>query len=402
MTYQESLEWLFSTQKFGIKLGLENVWRLLDVLGNPQDELKFIHVAGTNGKGSVCAMTESILRAAGYRTGLFTSPHLVDFCERIQVSGNKIPEHFVTKGLNQIHDLSATWDHAPTFFEIATALALVYFAHEKCDIVILETGMGGRLDATNAITPLVAVLTPIALDHQQWLGHSLTEIATEKAGIIKEGIPVVSALQQEDAARVFAQTAQEKQTSLIHITTPVEDVKIGLTGGHQKLNAALAIAAIRAAGLKVSEADIKTGLEKVSWPGRFQIINERYVLDGGHNPAGVGQLVITWREYFGNQKPVVIFGTLKDKDASGMLASLREIAARFVLVPVDSDRTVSPEHLKEDPTISGIEISACASLQEALKATKDESPVLIAGSLFLIGEALAFLEGNSAPRRSLQ
>ncbi|MEO6053971.1 MAG: folylpolyglutamate synthase/dihydrofolate synthase family protein [Chthoniobacterales bacterium] len=402
MTYHESLEWLFSTQKFGIKLGLESVWRLLDVLGNPQVGLRFIHVAGTNGKGSVCAMTESILREAGYRTGLFTSPHLVDFCERIQVGGAKIPEGFVTKGLNQIHDLSAKWEDTPTFFEIATALALLYFAHEKCDIVILETGMGGRLDATNAVTPLVSVLTPIALDHQRWLGHSLVEIAAEKAGIIKQGIPVVSALQESDVDQVFVKTTEEKRTAITHVSKALEGIRIGLTGRHQKFNAALAVAAIRAAGLQVTEENIRAGLEKVTWPGRFQIIKERYILDGGHNPAGVAQLAMTWRECFGDQKPVVIFGTLKDKDASGMLSNLRDVASRFVLVPVDSDRTVSPEDLKKEKALSGMEITVCESLREALKITAADKLVLIAGSLFLIGEALAFLQGDAAPRRSLQ
>ena len=196
-TYQETLRWLFSTQRFGIKLGLDNVRLLFAALDIPAPNEKIIHVAGTNGKGSTCALLDSISRAAGYRTGLFTSPHLVTFRERIRVNGEMISEEEVALGLTKIRELISAWNPHPTFFEIVTALALDHFRNRKVEIVVLETGMGGRLDATNATQPVVSVLTPVDLDHQKWLGNSLAEIAFEKAGIIKRHVPVVSARQNE-------------------------------------------------------------------------------------------------------------------------------------------------------------------------------------------------------------
>ena len=189
MTYEESLGWLYSTQQFGIKLGLDNIRRLLKALGDPHEHLSFLHVAGTNGKGSVCAMLEAILRAADHKTGLYTSPHLIDFRERIRVGGNKIPREATSRGLENLRRLAASWDHSPTFFEFATALALQHFAESDCEFVVLETGMGGRLDATNAVMPVVSVITPIALDHTRWLGKTVAEVAWEKAGIIKPSVP---------------------------------------------------------------------------------------------------------------------------------------------------------------------------------------------------------------------
>ena len=199
MNYREALAWLYSLQRFGIKLGLENIRRLIDALHVDLGSARVIHVAGTNGKGSVCAMIDSICRAQGYRTGLFTSPHLVTFRERIRVNGEMISESASASGLTAIRNLVATWEPHPTFFEITTALALKYFSEAKIDIVILETGLGGRLDATNAVQSNVAVITPIALDHQEWLGDSLEKIASEKAGIIKPKVPVVSAAQRPEA-----------------------------------------------------------------------------------------------------------------------------------------------------------------------------------------------------------
>lgn len=402
MTFNDSVEWLYATQKFGIKLGLENTQRLLSALGEPQSGLRVIHVAGTNGKGSVCAIIESILRSAGYRTGLFTSPHLVDFCERIRVNGLNVPADFVARGLTQIRDFSATWEHSPTFFEIVTALALSFFSQEKCEIVILETGMGGRLDATNVVEPLVSVLTPISLDHERWLGSSLAEIAAEKAGIIKQGTPVVSSMQSPEVVSIFKEAAAARQTKVTFVSKPFERVVIGLVGTHQKFNAALAVAAIYRAGLEVSQEAIDQGLAEVSWPGRFQIFDDHYVLDGAHNPAGTAQLVDTWRENFGEEKPIVIFGALMEKDASGMLVCLQEIASQIYFVPVDSDRTLSTEELHKNIPAEGPESFVCASLLEALEKTAGEKQVLITGSLFLIGEVLSVLQKGASPRRSSQ
>ncbi len=299
MNYSEALAWLYSTQQFGIKLGLENTHRLLAALDRPDPATagRFLHVAGTNGKGSTCAMLDSVLRAAGHRTGLYTSPHLVDFRERIRVNGEMIPEVDVARILTNLRDATSGWDHAPTYFELSTVLALRHFADAGVEFVVLETGMGGRLDSTNAVTPIVSVITPIAMDHAQWLGDTLAKIAAEKAGILKPGVPAVSAAQAPEAAAVLEARASEVGAPLELVREPL-DLPLGLGGSHQKANAALAVAALRAGGVSVSDAALRRGLATVQWPGRFQKLGDRFVLDGGHNPHAAAQLVQTWREEF--------------------------------------------------------------------------------------------------------
>ena len=386
MTYEESLGWLYSTQQFGIKLGLDNIRRVLKALGDPHEQLSFLHVAGTNGKGSVCAMLEAILRAADYKTGLYTSPHLIDFRERIRVGGNKIPRAVASRGLENLRRLAASWDHSPTFFEFATALALQHFAESDCEFVALETGMGGRLDATNAVMPVVSVITPIALDHTRWLGKTVAEVAWEKAGIIKPSVPVVSAPQDPAAAEVIVRRAGELGCSLTFAEAAWDGAELGLRGRHQKRNAALAIASLRAAGLNISDAAIAQGLRDVRWPGRFQMIGERFVLDGCHNPHAAQQLLLNWRDLFGTEQADMIFGALGDKDYSTMLEILAPISREVLLVPVRSERAAAPEILA----------SACrvphrifAHAREALEASHGKT--LITGSLFLVGEVLELL-----------
>ena len=386
MIYEESLAWLYSTQQFGIKLGLENIRSLLEALGDPREGLSFLHVAGTNGKGSVCAMLDAILRASGRRTGLYTSPHLVDFRERIRVDGEKIPLQAVANGLTILRDISAGWSHAPTFFEIATALALRHFAEERCELVVLETGMGGALDATNAVVPMVSIITPIALDHTRWLGSTLAEIAREKAGIIKSGVPVVSASQEPEAAAVLVERAAIAGSSLEFVEAPLEEVEIGLRGIHQKENSGLAVAALRAAGVVVSDEAVGQGLRDVRWPGRFQIVNERIVLDGCHNPHAAAQLLINWRNAYGMEKATVIFGALSDKDYSAMLRILEPISREVLLVPIRSERSAAPEALAEACTVQH---RIFQSVKDALEVSQGRT--LVTGSLFLVGEALQAL-----------
>ncbi|HEX4640285.1 MAG TPA: Mur ligase family protein, partial [Chthoniobacterales bacterium] len=283
MTYREALAWLYGTQRFGIKLGLENVQRLLHELKVPGKTQRIIHVAGTNGKGSVCAMIDSVCRAAGYRTGLFTSPHLVTYRERIRVNGEMITPDEVALRLTLIRDLIQAWEPHPTFFEITTALALDHFKKRECELIVLETGLGGRLDATNALTPVVSVITPIGYDHERWLGDTLEAIAGEKAGIIKAGVPVVSARQLAAAEKVIQARAKECEAPL-EFVMKLLDVPVALAGKHQQQNAAVAIAALRAGGISVTDA-IAEGLATVEWPARFQRWDERIVIDGAHNPA---------------------------------------------------------------------------------------------------------------------
>ena len=390
MTFEESLAWLYSTQQFGIKLGLENIKRLLAALGSPETKFLSIHVAGTNGKGSVCVMMDSILRKAGRHCGLTTSPHLVDFCERIRVNGEMIPRSAVADGLTRIREISAGWEHSPTFFEINIALAFDWFARTDCEIAVVETGMGGRLDATNVLRPLVSVITPIALDHTQWLGSTLAAIAGEKAGIIKEGIPVVSAPQEIEAHEVLQKTAEARSAAIHFVTEPVLGVAPGIPGDHQLWNAALAVKALEVAGVFPSQDLIREGIEKVFWPGRFQIVNDRFVLDGAHNIHAARALCETWRARFGDSKPTIIFGVLRDKEFGSILDLLSTLSAQFIYVPVRSERSLPPEELASlHPG------RICPSLQEALAAVADsEGPVLITGSLFLVGEALRFLDST--------
>jgi dihydrofolate synthase/folylpolyglutamate synthase len=395
--FEEALDWLNETQFTGIKLGLENTIRLLEAVGNPQDRLRFIHVAGTNGKGSVCAMLDSCLRAAGHKTGLYTSPHLVDFRERIRVSGVMISPRETATGLTRLREATTHWEHKPTFFELATVLALDHFARSGCDVVVLETGMGGRLDSTNAVTPLVSVITPIAMDHMQWLGGTLPKIAAEKAGIIKKGVPVVSALQQASAADVLLSKARETGSLLRIVDKPV-DVTVALTGAHQLWNAAVAIAALELSGLNCPSAAIQKGLSSVKWPARFQRVGERLVIDGAHNEHSAGALVSTWIEVFGNQKASIVFGALRDKEYANMLHLLEKIGRQFFFVPVQSDRSEAPAHLKNSTNLPAEEFD---DLSSAIKAALEtSSSVLITGSLFLAGEALALSERYTPTRKA--
>ena len=400
MTYLAALEWLYGSQLHGIKLGLEPIRRLCDGLGlagggGPV----FIHVAGTNGKGSVCAMIDAICRSAGLRTGLYTSPHLVTFRERIRLDGGQISERDVAAGLSDIRDISADWEHAPTFFEIATALALAWFRGQRAQVAVLETGLGGRLDATNVVTPAVSVLTPIGLDHMHYLGTTITAIAAEKAGIIKPGVPVVSAPQSPEARAVIERTAAERDCVCHFIGEPWMDSPVALAGSHQRWNARLAITALDVAGMDAGKAAITRGLAGVQWPGRFQRIGARIVLDGAHNPDAAARLAETWREEFGGEKATLILGAMRDKDVRAICAALRPIAARTIAVPVQNPRACTPLELCE--IAQG---EPAASIAAALaSAERHRERILIAGSLFLVGEVLAHLDPTSAaPERTAQ
>ena len=408
MTYKKALAWLYGLQRFGIKLGLENIRRLLDecgsgvcvkrpALGTSASTPKVIHVAGTNGKGSVCAIIDSICRAQGFRTGLFTSPHLVTFRERIRVDGQMISEQIVADGLTAIRELIVDWDPHPTFFEVTTALALNHFAKAEIDVAILETGLGGRLDATNVIRPDVSVITPIDFDHEKWLGHTLREIAGEKAGIIKPAVPVVSAPQQIAAEEVIRARAAECGATLQFINEPSNRSPVALRGQHQRHNAAVAIAAMQAANIPVDEEAIVRGLAAIEWPARFQNWDERTVIDGAHNPAAARMIAETWREIFGDQHATLMLAILSDKNLQGICNALAPITDSVVLPKIRSERAAAPEQLAK--VVSNITpplpYSVTPSIAEALDlAWSKPNPVLITGSLHFAGEVLAHLRGE--------
>jgi dihydrofolate synthase/folylpolyglutamate synthase len=445
MTYKNALVWLYSLQRFGIKLGLENIRRLLDDLGlgsacasravsgvSPETFGKVIHVAGTNGKGSVCAMIDSICRTQGYRPGLFISPHLVTFRERIRINGEMISEEAVANGLTTIRSLVADWDPHPTFFEVTTALALKYFSDQcgakhkgeqlpspdraKLDVVILETGIGGRLDATNAIQSDVSVITAIDFDHENWLGNTLAEIASEKAGIIKPGVPVVCAPQQPEIEKVIRARAAECAAPLQFVTEPYDRSPIALRGPHQKQNAAVAIAAIHVARMEIDQKAIALGLANIDWPARFQKWDERTIIDGAHNPAAARVLAETWREIFADQKATLVLAVLADKDLRKICEALAPIADSVLLPKIRSERAAAPDELVKifenvasvcragaSPAGNSESVRGCPTISitpsfgEALDLARAKpNPILVAGSLHFAGEVLAHLRGQPA------
>jgi dihydrofolate synthase/folylpolyglutamate synthase len=431
MTYADAIRFLYSLRWFGAKFGLENTFKLAALAGNPQDRLRFIHVAGTNGKGSTCAMLESIYRAAGLRVGLFTSPHLVSFRERLQVNRRLISEGDVVRlveGLQPLFKQFST-DHHPTFFEVITVMALKYFAEQKCDLVIWETGLGGRLDATNIVTPLASVITNIAFDHQQWLGDTLEKIAAEKAGIIKPGVPVITATDAPEVRAVIEQAAREKNATLTFV--PAGDIvrshvpllagrppradrlkaelqtdkALSLLGDHQQLNAALALATVEVLqkAIPVSDAAIRTGLGTVQWPGRMQLITrpsgQKILLDGAHNVAGVQALRRTLEKQFGGTRPTLVLGVLQDKDWRHICEALAPLAVRIVTVPVASERTANAPELAAACRAANpaAEIFACDSPAAALEKVASDDFVVVTGSLYLVGEALELLGRSPVP-----
>jgi dihydrofolate synthase/folylpolyglutamate synthase len=427
MTYAEAIQFLYSLRWFGAKFGLENTLKLAALAGNPQNQLRFIHVAGTNGKGSTCAMLESIYRAAGLRVGLFTSPHLVSFRERIQVNRELISEADVVRLVEGLREQSSEFrlqaapgpakagtpnlDGHPTFFEFVTVMALKYFAEQKCDLVIWETGLGGRLDATNIVTPLASVITNVQYDHQKWLGNTLAQIAAEKAGIIKPGVPVITGAEEPQALAVIQETAIQQRCPLSLVSPahtqhpPLDGLQLPLLGWHQRMNAAVALATVRALDTQfaVSGNTLRIGLVSIKWPGRLQLeeLNDRrrVLLDAAHNSAGATTLRAALEEHFPKSRPAFILGIMQDKDWDLMCEILAPVAGRIVCVAISSERSADPAQLREAcrRTNSDVEVAVCHTLAESFALTASEPFVVIAGSIYLIGEAMERLHLAANP-----
>ena len=407
MTYAEAIQFLYSLRLFGARFGLETTFKLAELSGNPHHRLRFIHVAGTNGKGSACAMLESVYRANGLRVGLFTSPHLVSFRERIQINRQHISENDVVRFVEQLQPLCAGFpgDHQPTFFEAVTIMALRYFAEQKCDLVIWETGLGGRLDATNIVTPLASVITNIGIEHSEWLGDTIEKIATEKAGIIKPGVPAITSAASAHGLETIEAIAGERRAPFAAVnserthTPPLDTIALPLHGPHQRLNAALVVATVQqlAHALPVSESALRSGLATVDWPGRMHRLQtssgQTVLLDGAHNPDGAEALRVALQEEFPDAQPAMIFGVFRDKDSTSMCHSLAPLAGRILLSPVHSERSEDPSKLvaacRESNPRAPIEV--CPSLADAFQKVAGAPFVVIAGSLYLIGEAMELL-----------
>jgi dihydrofolate synthase/folylpolyglutamate synthase len=422
MTHGRCLEYLKSLQRFGIKLGLDNIRTLLGSLGDPDRRFPSALIAGTNGKGSVAAMLARILSEHGFRTGLYTSPHLVRVEERIRIGDDLIPVKAFCRALTTVREradgllVSGGLDHPPTFFEVLTAAALVHFAEEAVDFAVLEVGMGGRFDATNAVTPLLSVITTISMDHQEYLGRTLREIAFEKAGIIKEGVPLVCGVRGGTALRVIRRRARELRAPVVEVFGPGTafasrpgksgfkfaydtgrtryEFKPSLPGFHQGENAAVVLRAAEVIGRVWRPLDRRKTVEAVSrtqWEGRLERIGLKppIILDGAHNPEGAASLAAYLRDVV--RKPVIlIFDSMKDKDIRAIAAPLFPLARTVILTRVPMARAADPEEVlrhwkgRRDNILTEPDVGKALKLAKRLAGTR--TPVLAAGSLFLVGE----------------
>ncbi len=390
MDYLNALDYVHRIPRFVRPLGNEKLGGLLRLLGNPQDDLKFIHVAGTNGKGSVCAMTAEILVNAGYKTGLFTSPFIEVFNERIRVNGEMIGDDTLAKYITHVADVMETNDMQVSEFAFITAVAFLYFRDMKCDIVVLETGMGGRLDATNIITtPICCALTSISLDHTAYLGDTLEEIAREKCGIIKEGVPVVTA--PNEAVFDIIKAESEKMNAPLRVgdakLSPVYPV--ALKGEYQRENMAVAIEIINVlinAGFNINEENIREGFKNVKWQGRYEFITPDIIIDGGHNPDGVRMLKKSLLKE--NRTITLVMAMCADKSYKECIEDIVPIAQNVIATEIAMDRALKAEEIKTVCDGVGVSCEIERDVKIAIeKAIATGNLVCICGSLYLAGEA---------------
>ena len=448
--YNQALAYLYGLQKFGIKFGLSKTENLLKAFGDPQRKLRLIHVAGSNGKGSVSAMLASVYSRMGYMTGLFTSPHLVDFRERFQINGRMISQEQTLDLIQEIQEKTDPGE-PPTFFEFVTAMALIYFHRQEVDLGIMEVGLGGRLDATNTIFPLMTIITTITLEHQEFLGKTLKKIALEKAGIIKNRVPLVSGVTQKGIQVLYQKICREKNVPFFlagrdfktrkrgqgkfdyfgrgglvgekgksfsflgkgafnaERRTPnalgmkkqmeLKELHLGLLGNHQIKNACLALTAVhllQAEGFPVTEEKIREGLRKVFWPARMEILSQRpfVILDGAHNKGAMKVLAEGLRENFLYQRFFLIIGIMKDKDIRGVMSQIAPLADFVFLTRAEYERSAEPEVLKTH--LTGIQVPCRLfpgipqAMDQALQEAGEGDLICITGSLFVAGEARAY------------
>jgi dihydrofolate synthase / folylpolyglutamate synthase len=423
MNYSASIDYLYSLQRHGIKLGLETMAALMARLESPHTRFRTLHIAGTNGKGSTAAIAAAILQADGYRVGLYTSPHLVDFRERIRVDGEMIAEEQVSQLTQQVRDACRN-RLSPTFFECTTAMAFQYFADAPVDVAVVEVGLGGRFDATNVIGPVACAITTIALDHQEYLGPTLSSIAAEKAGIIKPRIPVVVGQLDTEAEGTINRIALERQAPMHRlnrdfrtvgastnwfdyqgVSRRYEGLMCPLAGRHQLDNAACALALLEVAaaeGILVSEQAIRQGLRSVKWEGRLEIVERRptIVLDGAHNPAAAAVLADSLAEMMRDRpqgRLIFVLGMMRDKNHQGFIAPLRHLIGEVVLTQADLPRSATVPELRaavQDwlPSFHEAPVPADA-LALAKQLAGPDDVICVAGSLMLVGDVTAVYRG---------
>ena len=413
MNYEQALEYIHAVQWAGHKPGLSRTRTLLAALGDPQRQLRFVHIAGTNGKGSTAAMMASCLHKAGYRVGLYTSPFINRFNERIQVDGQQIGDQELVELVEKVRPAAEAMTDVPTEFEIITALGMLYFAQKQCDVVVLEVGLGGTLDSTNVIEhPECAVITALGMDHVKELGPTLADIAAAKAGIIKEGCPVVSYGGVPEADAVIRRVAAEKHAQLTEVDfgrlqvdggdmdqvtfdfDGLDRGRLPLIGSYQPRNAALAITALRVMrekGWNIPESAIRAGLETVQWAGRFELLRHQpaFVLDGSHNSHGMTATVQSLRDRFPGQKFVFLVSIMADKDVDKMLELLAPLAVRFVTVAAHTPRAMPAQTLAEHIRRYGCTAEAAPTIEAGVKRAVElggEGPVCALGTLYFSGD----------------
>ncbi len=418
-SYQNCLKTMYGFRRFGIKLGLSTIKKILTGMGDPQDSFASIHVAGTNGKGSVASSLASILYRSGYKTGLYTSPHLVHFNERIQVNHRPISNDRVVATYRAVKD-AHFGKRDPTFFEFTTAMALFEFADQKVDWAIIETGMGGRLDATNIINPAISIITNISLEHREYLGNTLTQIAAEKAGIIKKRTPLVTGIRQKKAFSEIKRIAAEKNAPLFRLGTDFKirrnqeqtfsyygirnvwhNLQTALPGSYQVDNAALVLAACELLGKHKAEialSNIQEGLSRNYWPGRLEVVsnNPFIILDGAHNLAAARNLAKFLSTNLAGRDITLVVGILDDKPYKTMLKSLLTPANRVILTRAKIDRALEPGKLYETAKTLNPDVTIIPDVELAIKNAIETTPqhgaICIAGSLYVVGEAKEALE----------
>lgn len=402
-TYEETTQWLFqqfpSYQNIGAnayKPSLANILKLCDVFGNPQEHLKFIHVAGTNGKGSTCSMLASILTESGYKTGLFTSPHIKEFTERIRINGIKISEKNVIEKTNQIKD--AQLDFEPSFFEITFLMALIHFKEQKCDICVIETGLGGRLDATNIITPLISVITNISIEHTQFLGNTITSIATEKAGIIKTSVPVIIGERNSESTPIFNSVALKNNAPILFAEDFLREIPndFPLLGEYQikNFNLVKLVLSTLQDQFPLKNDSISNGLKNLhsntGFMGRMQIVSEAplTIFDVSHNEAGIKETLVSILQ-LNKGKLFIVYGTSSDKDISQIFELFPE-NARYFFTQFSNERSATVEQLNEFASRKPLDATFFTNPHEALKSAQNiankEDTILVFGSFFLISD----------------
>jgi dihydrofolate synthase/folylpolyglutamate synthase len=421
MNHHETLAYLYGLERFGMIFGLENISRLLRVLGDPHRALQVVHVGGTNGKGSVSAMMASVLQEEGYRVGLYTSPHLVSFTERIQINGTEIAWDEVVR-LTDLLRCRIEKEGIPrqfTFFDFTTALALYYFSHQEVDLSILEVGLGGRLDSTNVVHPLITVITNVAKDHFQILGERIEDIAREKAGIVKHDVPLMSGATQPEVIQILEETCREKEAPMRlagrdfkgEKTTRggldfhgrrwhLADIRLGVAGPFQIENATVALGALEALeerGYRIGEESIYKGLATVRWPGRLELVQEspQILLDGAHNPAAARSLKEALQEEFDYRHLYMVMGIMQDKEVTAIVASLAPLADVLIAASPHNPRAMSAQRLAEiaHDYCSAVTVIEDVSegVEYARKVTQEDDLILVTGSLFTVGEARDYL-----------